>query len=164
MADAAPAQPKRPRRACTLQASPVAVMDEATATATTRRSRVRPTNRILIIHANGKPYGHGPSGPSSDDTAVGTAAVKAKASNRLFQFSCRDYEAMRDSGLPYSGDPRVNKLLPLPRPTYTEFINRVGTAVGNPHLPSSFLCHCAHTPCDCRAPRSRPSRLPDRPG
>ena len=35
---------------------------------------------------------------------------------------------MRDSGKPYSGDPRKNKLLPLPRPTYTEFINRAKRA------------------------------------
>ena len=35
---------------------------------------------------------------------------------------------MRDSVKPYSGDPRVNKLLPLPRPTYTEFINRARSA------------------------------------
>lgn len=35
---------------------------------------------------------------------------------------------MRDSGEPYSGDPRRNKLLPLPRPTYTEFINRAKRA------------------------------------
>jgi hypothetical protein len=64
----------------------------------------------------------------SDDVAVGTAAVKAKASNRLFSFSCADYEKMRDSGQPYSGDPRVNPLLPQPRPTYTEFINRAKRA------------------------------------
>jgi hypothetical protein len=37
-------------------------------------------------------------------------------------------ERMRDSGVPYSGDPRQNKLLPLPRPTYTEFINRAKRA------------------------------------
>jgi len=35
---------------------------------------------------------------------------------------------MRDSGVPYSGDPHKNKLLPLPRPTYTEFINRAKQA------------------------------------
>lgn len=35
---------------------------------------------------------------------------------------------MRDSGKPYSGNPKTNKLLPLPRPTYTEFINRAKTA------------------------------------
>ena len=34
---------------------------------------------------------------------------------------------MRDGGV-YSGDPRENKLLPLPRPTYTEFINRAQRA------------------------------------
>ena len=80
------------------------------------------------MHANNKPYGTGPSGTTSDDTAVGTAAVKAKASNRNFPFSCADYERMRDSGKPYSGDPRENKLLPLPRPTYTEFVNRAKRA------------------------------------
>ena len=91
------------------------------------RTRARPRGRVLIVHANGKPYGKGPSG-SSDATAIGAAAIKAKASNKLFDFTCADYEAMRDLGKPFSGDPRVNKLLPLPRPTYTEFINRARRA------------------------------------
>ena len=72
--------------------------------------------------------GHGPVGATSDTNAQGTAAVKAKASNRNFDFSCAEYERMRDSGRPYSGDPRKNKLLPLPRPTYTEFVNRAQKA------------------------------------
>lgn len=75
---------------------------------------------MLVVHANSKPYGTGPH-TTSDASANGMAAVKAKASNRNFSFTCAEYEAMRDSGKPYSGDPRVNKLLPLPRPTYTEF-------------------------------------------
>jgi hypothetical protein len=73
-----------------------------------------PTGRILVIHANGKPYGRGAGG--------------SKASNRNFPFSASDYEKMRDSGRPYSGNPTKNKLLPLPRPTYTEFINRAKRA------------------------------------
>ena len=118
---------KRPRRACTVSA-PAATATAATSTPQLK-TRAKPTGRVLIIHANGKPYGHGPSiSTASDLSAVGTAAVKAKASNRLFDFSCADYEAMRDTGEPYSGDPRVNKCLPLPRPTYTEFINRAKRA------------------------------------
>lgn len=74
----------------------------------------RPTGRILIVHANGKEYGRGAGGP--------------KASNREFDFDAKDYVAMRDSGVPYSGNPRHNKLLPLPRPTYTEFVNRARSA------------------------------------
>ncbi len=66
---------------------------------------------MLVVHANDKPYGKGAGG--------------SKPSNRTdFAFSAADYLAMRDSGLPYSGDPGKNKLLPLPRPTYTEFVNR----------------------------------------
>ena len=45
-----------------------------------------------------------------------------------YAVDCADYTAMRDTGEPYSGDPRKNKLLPLPRPTYTEFINRARAA------------------------------------
>ena len=75
----------------------------------------RPTGRVLVVHANGKEYGRG--------------AVGHKASNRDdFSFSAQEYVAMRDSRAPYSGDPRRNKLLPLPRPTYTEFINRARAA------------------------------------
>ena len=66
------------------------------------------------MHANGKEYGRGAGGP--------------KASNREFDFDAKDYVAMRDSGVPYSGNPRHNKLLPLPRPTYTEFVNRARSA------------------------------------
>ena len=75
----------------------------------------RPTGRVLVVHANGKEYGRGAAGH--------------KASNRDdFSFSAQEYVAMRDSRAPYSGDPRRNKLLPLPRPTYTEFINRARAA------------------------------------
>ena len=69
---------------------------------------------MLVVHANDKPYGRGAGG--------------TKASNRNFDFSCSDYLKMRDSGVPYSGDPRHNKLLPLPRPTYTEFVIRAKKA------------------------------------
>ena len=127
MADAADAEPhlsKRPRRSCTVAAAAEQAPVEAQ-----YRTRARPTGRILIVHANNKPYGRGPSlSRLSDETAIGTAAVKAKASNRQFDFLAADYERMRDSGVPYLGDPRVNKLLPLPRPTYTEFINRAKRA------------------------------------
>ena len=113
----------RPRRACTLAPADPHREGGVEAAVPDLPRRPRPTGRVLIIHANAKPYGTGPIGSTSDGTAAGTAAVKAKASNRNFNFSCADYEAMRDSGRPYSGDPRVNTLLPLPRPTYTEFIN-----------------------------------------
>ena len=105
----APARSLRPRRA------PSSTTTEPSPTAVTRRAPLpRPTGRILIVHANGKEYGRGAAGP--------------KASNRDFAFDAKDYVAMRDSGLPYSGNPRHNKLLPLPRPTYTEFINRARSA------------------------------------
>ena len=128
-ASAAEPESKRPRRsasarACTQNANYTASLSADCLP----KPRPRPTGRVLIVHANNKPYGKGPAGRTSDDSAVGAAAVKAKASNRNFDFSCADYEAMRDSGQPYSGNPRVNKLLPLPRPTYTEFINRAQRA------------------------------------
>ena len=80
----------------------------------------------------------GPSGATSDDGAVGAAAVKAKASNKNFDFTCADYELMRDSGKPYSGDPRVNKLLPLPRPTCRQLAAWLrGLARSRTDLPAS---------------------------
>ena len=91
----------------------------------------RPSGRVLVVHANGKPYGRGAGG--------------SKASNREFAFSCADYEAMRDAGVPYSGNPATNKLLPLPRPTYTEFINRARRAKCLDRL--DFLY------CDAECPR-----------
>ena len=105
----------RPRRACTT-ASADDLQGTAAAPSRAPRTRARPTGRVLIVHANGKPYGTGPVGSTSNTEANGVAAIKAKASNKNFDFSCADYERMRDSGVPYSGDPRVNKLLPLPRP------------------------------------------------
>ena len=105
----APARSLRPRRA------PSSTTTDPSPTAITRRAPLpRPTGRILIVHANGKEYGRGAAGP--------------KASNRDFSFDAKDYVAMRDSGQAYSGNPRRNKLLPLPRPTYTEFINRARSA------------------------------------
>jgi hypothetical protein len=144
----------RPRRSCTLAAERT---DATTSTVSegieVHASRPRPTGRVLIIHANAKPYGMGPSQScQSDETAIGTAAIKAKASNRNFNFQCADYEAMRDSGKPYSGDPRQNKLLPLPRPTYTEFINRAKRARMLERL--DFLFCSAEAP---RQPRIDPS-------
>lgn len=116
----------RPRRSCTL---PQPELSEACSSSSAKQPvRPRPVGRILIVHANAKPYGTGPIGATSDVSAVSNAALKAKASNRNFSFSCADYERMRDSGRPYSGDPRKNNLLPLPRPTYTEFINRAKKA------------------------------------
>ena len=122
---------KRPRRSAAARACTQNKPVSYTGTASSEQApapRPKPTGRVLIIHANNKPYGKGPAGKTSDETAVGAAAVKAKASNRNFDFLCSDYEAMRDSGRPYSGNPKVNKLLPLPRPTYTEFINRAQRA------------------------------------
>ena len=108
----APARSLRPRRALKSTSSSTA---EPSPTAVSRRVPLpRPTGRILIVHANGKEYGRGAGGP--------------KASNREFDFDAKDYVAMRDSGVPYSGNPRHNKLLPLPRPTYTEFVNRARSA------------------------------------
>ena len=127
-------EPKRPRRACVLaaEARPVPANPSPAEHQSTRQ---RPSGRVLIVHANAKPYGYGPSGAASDSIAVGTAACKAKASNREFNFPCAAYEAMRDSGKPFSGDPKINKLLPLPRPTYTEFINRCAPCAMPAHAP-----------------------------
>ena len=71
-----------------------------------------PTGRVLVVHANVKEYGRGAKG--------------SKESNRRFDFSASDYLAMRDSGRPYPA--HRNPLLPLPRPTYTEFVNRARRA------------------------------------
>jgi hypothetical protein len=108
----------------------------------------RPSGRVLVVHANGKPctpsrrklqlpsglklqllWNHTPIYPRmiaafGPIVVDGRGAGGTKASNREFSFSCAEYEAMRDSGRPYSGHPGKNKLLPLPRPTYTEFTNR----------------------------------------
>jgi hypothetical protein len=84
------------------------------------------------VHANTKTYGTGGVAAASTDHE---RVKSAKRSNREdFSFAAKDYVAMRDSGKPYSGNPRVNKLLPLPRPTYTEFINRSKRA----HCPGSL--------------------------
>lgn len=80
----------RPKRACTLPAAEPSA-SEAAHDASSRAGRPRPNGRILIIHANAKPYGTGPVSEKSDTTAVGVAAVKAKASNRNFSFTCADY-------------------------------------------------------------------------
>eukprot|EP00966_Prymnesium_polylepis_P068971 1602317-Prymnesium_polylepis.1 len=117
---------RRPRRTCTLPAADGGTMSEPPPEI--KRTRPRPLGKVLIVHSNAKPYGYGPS-RNSNLTANGHRAIKAKASNKSdFDFACADYETMRDSGRPYSGDPRLNKLLPLPRPTYTEFINRAKQA------------------------------------
>ena len=127
------------RRSLRPRAAPSTPATEPSPSSAARRApQPRPTGRILIVHANGKEYGRGAAGP--------------KASNREFAFAATDYVAMRDSGQPYSGNPRTNvrrprlkpfpvhysntdflaacrqKLLPLPRPTYTEFVNRARAA------------------------------------
>ena len=72
-----------------------------------------PAGRVLVVHANNKEYGRGAHG--------------SKQSNRNdFTFSAADYVAMRDTGRPYPA--ARNSLLPLPRPTYTEFVNRARRA------------------------------------
>ena len=72
-----------------------------------------PMGRVLVVHANVKEYGRGAKG--------------SKESNRRdFAFSAAEYVKMRDSGKPYPAF--RNKLLPLPRPTYTEFVNRAKRA------------------------------------
>ena len=72
-----------------------------------------PSGRVLVVHANIKEYGRGAKG--------------SKESNRRdFDFSAADYVKMRDSGRPYRA--HRNPLLPLPRPTYTEFVNRAKRA------------------------------------
>mmetsp|Transcript_31499 Transcript_31499/g.104220 ORF Transcript_31499/g.104220 Transcript_31499/m.104220 type:complete len:250 (-) Transcript_31499:233-982(-) len=96
------------------RSAPAAAAPASGSPAARRAPLPRPTGRLLIVHANGKEYGRGAGG--------------SKASNREFPFAVADYVAMRDSGVPYSGDPRKNKLIPLPRPTYTEFINRARAA------------------------------------
>ncbi|KAJ1448296.1 hypothetical protein M885DRAFT_623582 [Pelagophyceae sp. CCMP2097] len=100
---------KRPRRQCNAAPKP------APSAGLNQPHRRGPalTGRLLVVHANSKPYGAGAGG--------------TKASNREFAFKSEDYLAMRDSGV-YSGNPAKNKLLPLPRPTYTEFVNRAKKA------------------------------------
>ena len=113
----------RPRRAC--RDAPV-----LTDRPDVKFSHVAPISRplkgkLLVIHANTKTYGRGGDTASAGDDH---RLVAAKRSNREdFDFAAKDYIAMRDGGV-YSGDPRENKLLPLPRPTYTEFINRAQRA------------------------------------
>jgi len=109
----------------------------------------RPEGRVLIVHANGKPYGHGPqiADWGSKKMPKDFRFSRAAAANRdQFDFSCADYTAMRDSGSPYSGDPRKNKLLPLPRPTYTEFINRAKAARMLDRLDFFYCSSEARTP------------------
>merc|ERR1712166_89794 len=84
-----------------------------------------PRGRVLIIHANGRSYG---KGAVSDKNLKGAYAHAAASNRNEFSFAAADYEQMRDSWRPYSGDPKVNKLLPLPRPTYTEFVIRARKA------------------------------------
>ena len=123
----------RPRRRCTEKPAGSSSSPGATRPAEALPPPRTPTGRVLVVHANTKSYGGGASGP--------------KASNREFAFAAADYVAMRDSGVPYSGDPRRNKLLPLPRPTYTEFINRARRARMADRLDFVF-CHpdAAHLP------------------
>ena len=68
---------------------------------------------MLVVHANNKEYGRGARGG-------------VESNRRDFDFSAADYVAMRDSGRPYAA--ARNRLLPLPRPTYTEFANRARRA------------------------------------
>ena len=142
---------KRPRRSCRDQ-SVAAEESAAVSAAAQPQTRERPpTGRILIVHANNKPYGKGPScSVFSDETAIGTATVKAKASNRNFDFLAADYERMRDAGVPYSGDPRVNKLLPLPRPTYTEVRTRYIPICLHAHATRTCTRICTHVPLNSR--------------
>jgi len=114
----------RPRRAC--RDAPVQTLASAgpAAAAAAAQSRAL-TGKLLVVHANKKTYGKGGDAAATGDDH---RLVAAKRSNREdFDFKAKDYLAMRDGGV-YSGDPRVNKLLPLPRPTYTEFINRAQRA------------------------------------
>ena len=116
---------KRPRRACTApdyhKPKPSSDARDDTPAPPSRPL----VGRLLVVHANGKTYGTGGDSALTDD---GERVKAAKRSNREdFDFTARDYCAMRDGGV-YSGDPRKNKLLPLPRPTYTEFINRAKRA------------------------------------
>ena len=114
----------RPRRAC--RDAPVQTLASAGPAAAAAAARSLPlTGKLLVVHANKKTYGKGGDAAATGDDH---RLVAAKRSNREdFDFKAKDYLAMRDGGV-YSGDPRVNKLLPLPRPTYTEFINRAQRA------------------------------------
>jgi hypothetical protein len=51
---------------------------------------------------------------------------------------------MRDAGV-YSGNPQKNKLLPLPRPTYTEFVNRAKKAKCLDRLDFIYCAPDAHS-------------------
>ena len=73
---------------------PSPATEAASPSAKLRSPLPRPAGRILVVHANGKEYGRGAAGN--------------KASNREFAFAASDYVAMRDSGQPYSGNPRRN--------------------------------------------------------
>ena len=114
----------RPRRAC--RDAPVQTLASTVPAAAAASQPSLPLKgKLLVIHANTKTYGRGGDTASAGDDH---RLVAAKRSNREdFKFAAKDYIAMRDGGV-YSGDPRENKLLPLPRPTYTEFINRAQRA------------------------------------
>eukprot|EP00658_Telonema_sp_P-2_P055933 TRINITY_DN44449_c0_g1_i1.p1 TRINITY_DN44449_c0_g1~~TRINITY_DN44449_c0_g1_i1.p1 ORF type:complete len:163 (+),score=22.01 TRINITY_DN44449_c0_g1_i1:232-720(+) len=95
-------------------------VDASTVAAVARKRHkpihIPPTLRVLIVHANNKPYGRGAVAPAPKSSAE----RKAQLSNATnFSFSAADYLRMRDAGRPYSGDPRANKLLPLPCLLYT---------------------------------------------
>ena len=137
--DATPAteEPRRsrPRRAC--RDAPVRTLASASPAAAAAAVPSLPLKgKVLVVHANGKTYGRGGDGTAAAD---GPRLAAAKRSNREdFDFAARDYLAMRDGGV-YSGDPRANRLLPLPRPTYTEFINRAKRAKALDRL---FFAYC----------------------
>ena len=56
---------KRPRRSCTVTATEQAAVSPAEAHHQ-NQTRERPTGRILIVHANNKPYGEPRSGPNPE--------------------------------------------------------------------------------------------------
>eukprot|EP00936_MAST-01D_sp_MAST-1D-sp1_P000665 g665.t1 len=112
--------PKRARRQRSLSTGPASSVAGApagfgsgAAGSSGQLACATPTGRVLVVHANNKEYGQGARG--------------SKQSNRNdFAFSAADYVAMRDTGRPYPA--ARNPLLPLPRPTYTEFVNRARRA------------------------------------
>ena len=132
---------RRPRRSC--RDAPAAA--QTAELVSDQASKPLPLKgKILVVHANGKTYGHGPAAASASSCDGSRVAAAKKSNMHDFAFSAADYIAMRDGGV-YSGDPRVNKLLPLPRPTYTEFINRAKSAKALSRL---FFLYCpATSPC-----------------
>ena len=110
----------RPRRAC--RDAPVQTLAAAAPAAAAAVALAPLKGKLLVIHANTKTYGRGGDTRPRDHHKVAASARTAKISN------LRPRTTSPCATAACTGDPRENKLLPLPRPTYTEFINRAQRA------------------------------------